>query len=234
MFTESAELYDALYSFKDYAAEAARIAAIIRSERPGARTVLDVACGSGEHARRLFQDCGFEVDGLDLDPGLLRLAREKHPTGAFFLADMSDFTLNRRYDALLCLFGSIGYLVTLERVRRAIECFSRHLVEGGVLLVEPWFPPGVLEDGRELCLKGAYQGREIERLSRCEIDGRISRLHFRYRIDTGSGMREASETHELGLFTREELSAEFRKAGLRSRFDPVGLDGRGLWVLRTA
>ncbi len=54
MFTESAELYVAIYaSFKDYAREAGEIAALLQSERPGSQTVLDVACGTGEHAQRL-------------------------------------------------------------------------------------------------------------------------------------------------------------------------------------
>ncbi len=234
MFRESAEFYDAIYSFKDYGAEAARVAALVRSVHPGARTVLDVACGTGEHARLLAQDHGFQVDGLDLDGGLLRVARGKHPFGSFFQADMSDFALDTRYDVVLCLFSSIAYLVTLERMRRALECFRRHLRDGGVLLVEPWFPPGGLEDGRVFRLTGTHLGRTVERVSRNEIDGRISRLWFDYRIDTPDGTRHASEVHELGLFTTGEMATAFEEAGLRAEFDAVGLTGRGLWVARTA
>jgi ubiquinone/menaquinone biosynthesis C-methylase UbiE len=70
MFSASAELYDLVYSgFKDYAAETAQLVALIRQAHPQARTVLDVACGTGEHARLLVEQHGFEVDGLDLDPG---------------------------------------------------------------------------------------------------------------------------------------------------------------------
>src|SRR6187399_585650 len=115
MFRESAELYDAIYSFKDYAAEAAQIAALLRAVHPETRSILDVACGTGEHAHHLAVTHGFDVDGLDLDAGLLRVARDKHQAGSFFQADMSDFALEKRYDAVLCLFSSIAYLVTLER-----------------------------------------------------------------------------------------------------------------------
>ena len=234
MFSESAELYDAIYSFKDYAAEAAQIAAIVRAARPGAGSLLDVACGTGEHARHLAASHGFEVDGLDLDPGLLRVARVKHPAGRFFEADMSDFMLEARYDAVLCLFSSIGYLVTLERTRRALECFRSHLRPDGVVLVEPWFPPRAMEDGRVSRHTGTHHGRAVERVSRVEIDGRVSRLRFEYRIETPAGLREASEIHELGLLTTDELAGAFRDAGLRADFDAVGLTGRGLWVARRA
>jgi len=234
MFTESAEVYDAIYSFKDYSAEAAQIAALIRTIHSEAESILDVACGTGEHAHCLAVTHGFNVDGLDLDAGLLRVAREKHGAGSFFQADMSAFALDKRYDAVLCLFSSIAYLVTLERTRRALECFRRHLREGGVLLVEPWFPPGGLEDGRVFRHTGTHLGRTVERVSRNEIDGRISRLWFDYRIDTPNGVRHASEVHELGLFTRDEMATAFEEAGLRAEFDAVGLTGRGLWVARSA
>jgi ubiquinone/menaquinone biosynthesis C-methylase UbiE len=234
MFTASAELYDAIYSFKDYAAETAQVAALVRAIHPAARHILDVACGTGEHARHLAVSHRFDVDGLDLDAGLLRVARVKHPSGNFFEADMSDFALAQRYDAVLCLFSSIAYLVTLERTRRALECFRRHLGPDGVLLVEPWFPPGGLQDGRIFRQTGTHLGRAVERVSRNEIDGRISRLWFDYRIDTPDGIRHASEVHELGLFTTDEMATAFKDAGFRAEFDPVGLTGRGLWVARSA
>ena len=232
MFSESADFYDALYAFRDYAAETAQIAAIVAATHPPAHSVLDVACGTGEHALRLARDHGFEVDGLDLDEGLLRVARAKHPGGAFVRADMSDFTLARRYDVVLCLFSSIGYLVTLERTARALACFGRHLHPGGVVIVEPWFRPGELDAGRTSRLAAAIGDDTIERTSRNEIDGRVSRLHFDYRIEAPAGVRTASEVHELGLFTDAEMAQLFEQAGLPAQLDPAGLTGRGLWIAR--
>ena len=85
MFTESAELYDVIYfSFKDYRAEAAQIAALLRSLHPACRSLLDVGCGTGEHARLLASLHGFSVDGLDVSLDFLRIARAKHPAGRFF------------------------------------------------------------------------------------------------------------------------------------------------------
>jgi ubiquinone/menaquinone biosynthesis C-methylase UbiE len=234
MFSESAEFYDAIYaSFKDYRAEAARVAALLRTLQPQCRTVLDVGCGTGEHARLLAAD-GFIVDGLDLDPGLIRIAARKHPSGRFVVADMSAFQLSHRYDAILCLFSSLGYLLTLDRVRQALECFRRHLAPEGVVVVEPWFTPGVLEHGRVMQHTVESNGVRISRVSRMEIDGVASHLHFEYEIRDASGTRHVSETHDLGLFTRDELQRTFEEAGLRAEYDPEGLTGRGLYVARSA
>lgn len=80
MFNESAELYDLIYgSFKNYATETADLVALIRAQHPNAKTILDVACGTGEHARLLTEQFGYEVDGLDLNPSFVRIARGKLP-----------------------------------------------------------------------------------------------------------------------------------------------------------
>ena len=137
-YEKSAPWYDLIYFvFKDYSAEADQIGALMEVERPGAQTILDVACGTGEHALHLGER-GFLVDGLDLEPNFVRIAAEKNPNGTFIAADMIDFDLGKRYDAVLCLFSSIGYTRTVENLHRTIRCFREHLADDGVILVEPW------------------------------------------------------------------------------------------------
>jgi predicted TPR repeat methyltransferase len=53
MFSASAEFYDLIYStFKDYEAEAAQMASLLRRLNPRFKTVLDVECGTGDAAPR--------------------------------------------------------------------------------------------------------------------------------------------------------------------------------------
>ena len=230
MFNASAEFYDLIYStFKDYAGEAAGIASLLRRCNPRCETVLDVACGTGEHAR-LLAAAGFVVDGLDLDPAFANIARRKHPAGRFFEADMSDFHLARRYDAVLCLFSSIGYLLTLDRVAAALTCFREHLAPAGVIVIEPWFEPGVLDAGKVTRTAAEANGVRVTRVSHVEVDGRLSRLLFDYEITDDTGTRSAHEVHELGLFTKDELVQTFRHAGLDVEYDSKGLTDRGLYV----
>ena len=114
MFSKSAELYDKIYfEFKDYEAEAQMINESINRENPSAQKILDVACGTGEHARILREKYGFDVDGIDLNDKLISLAQRKNPIGNFNNADMVDFDLGKSYDIVMCLFSSIGYVKTL-------------------------------------------------------------------------------------------------------------------------
>lgn len=235
MYSATAEFYDLLYStFKDFGAEAAQVADIIRREHPRARTVLDVACGSGEHARLLTERHGLEVDGLDLDPAFVRIARPKLPRATVTEGDMTSFTLAKQFDVVLCLFSSIAYVRTLENVTRALQQFQKHLAPDGIVLVEPWFAPGVLNPGRITVNTATAGGITVSRMSRVEVEGRLSRLYFDYLIGRSHGIEHASEVHELGLFTVDEMLACFREAGLSVTYDEGGPSGRGLYLARAA
>ena len=98
MFSKSAELYDKIYfEFKDYESEARKISELITREHPSARTLLDVACGTGEHARVLRDQHGFEVDGIDLDDKFVSLAQRKNPGGNFSCTNMAVYDLGKTY-----------------------------------------------------------------------------------------------------------------------------------------
>jgi SAM-dependent methyltransferase len=235
MFSESADLYDIVYSeFKDYPAEAGQIATIIRRENPAAQRILDVACGSGEHARLLTAEHGFAVDGLDLDQAFVRIAAAKLPNARVYDADMTTFSIEERYDVISCLFSSIGYVRTLENVTATLERFRAHLAPGGVILVEPWFPPGVLQAGRITLQTTEGPAISVARMSQVTVDGRMSRIRFEYLIGRNGKIEHLVELHELGLFEAEELLACFAAAGLTATHDPIGLSGRGLYVARAA
>jgi len=66
------------------------------------------------------------------------------------------------------------------------------------------------------------------------VDGRLSRLRFDYEIAEPEGTRRASEVHDLGLFTTDEMLQSFDAAGLVAEYDAQGLCGRGLYVAKAA
>jgi len=103
-----------------------------------------------------------------------------------------------------------------------------------VIVVEPWFPPGVLRDGPGITRRAEADGVRVERTSHTTVVGRLSTLIFDYQFEGASGVQVAREVHQVGLFTREEMMATFREAGLAATYDTSGLTGRGLYVARIA
>lgn len=81
MFSKSARFYDAIYSFKDYPAEADLVTRYVRDAAPDASTLLDVACGTGLHMEHLRRN--FIVEGVDLDPSGISSFTEDHVLALF-------------------------------------------------------------------------------------------------------------------------------------------------------
>ncbi len=229
MFTGTAELYDRFYESKDYRGEAERVRDIVLDRRPEARTLLDVACGTGAHLAHLADS--FEVDGIDLDDALLRLATRRLPSVPLHRADMRDFNLGRRFDAVTCLFSSIGYVETPDGLRRAIEAMARHLEPGGVLVVEPWITPQRFDPtvmARPIMIEAP--DLQAVRLNASRVDGRRSILEFHYLVARPGSIEHLIEEHVLGLFTDDEMREATACAGLQVEHDSEGLSGRGLWI----
>ncbi|HNS50211.1 MAG TPA: class I SAM-dependent methyltransferase [Anaerolineae bacterium] len=229
MYDRIADLYDKVYSYKDYPVEARALTAFVRQElRSGGNRLLDVACGTGRHIEHLKRE--WRVEGVDLDQELLSIARQRNPDVLLHQADMADFELGRRFDAVTCLFSSIGYVRTLEKLGQAIGCMARHLVPGGVLAVEPWFTPSTWHPGTVHALLVDEPELKIARVNTSFMEGCLSYFDLHYLVGTPEGTEHLVERHEMGLFEREEMSGAFRAAGLSVRYDEQGLTGRGLYL----
>jgi ubiquinone/menaquinone biosynthesis C-methylase UbiE len=231
VFSKSAQYYDEIYASidKDYEAETIKVHSLIQEykQTPG-NSLLDVACGTGFHASLLSK--AYQVEGLDLDPEMLKVAKTKHPGIRFHQGDMTDFDLKRRFDAVVCLFSSIGYVKTRSGLQKAIKTMSRHLLPGGVLLIEPWFTPEQWTVGRVVTIQVEKPDLKIVRMSHSGKKGKVSLLSFHYLIGTSRGVEHSFEMHELALFTHQEYMEAFAAARLNVRHDPDGLSGRGLYI----
>ena len=229
----SAELYDLVYAGKAYADEAAAVHARIQAHtRSGGNALLDVGCGTGNHLAHLRGH--YTVDGLDLEEGLLQIARERYPDATFHQGDMANFDLGRRFDAIVCLFSAIGYVYTDERLRRTLARFALHLRPGGVVVVEPWLSPENFRPGGMPRLDVAESDTlKVVRMGRTAHDGDASVIDFFYTVGGAAGIEQWHERHPLALFTHVQTMDAFAAAGLEVvEHDPHGLTGRGLYVAR--
>lgn len=229
MFRRTQRLYDAVYSFKDYPAECALLHDLIQDRRPGARTLLDVACGTGKHLERLREH--YEVEGVDLDPGMLEVARVRLGDDVpLHVGDMLDLDLGRTFDVVTCLFSSIAYARTEEGLRRSVANLAGHA--RGMVIVEPWILPQDWIDGH---LHADFVDQPDLKVARITRSGPVSdslTLTFHYLVGTPEGVEHFTEDHEVGMFKHEQYLDALRLAGLESGHIPEGLTGRGLYVGR--
>jgi SAM-dependent methyltransferase len=146
-YDEMAPYYDLI--FEDWNASMSRqgdaIRALIEGElgvpagSPGARRVLDAACGIGTQTLALAAR-GFQVTGRDLAPGAVaRLTREaaaRRLTVDAGVADMRSVaaTVSGPFDAVIAFDNSIPHLVADPDIVRALGELRRVLRPEGVFL----------------------------------------------------------------------------------------------------
>jgi len=228
VFSRSARFYDAVYSFKDYPAEAKLLRELVVERLPSAKTLLDVACGTGKHLAELRR--WYVVEGLDLEPELIEIAHRRLGDVPLHRADMVDFDLGCRFDVVTCLFSSIGYVRTEENLRRATTSMARHVEPGGLLVVEPWILPGDWTPGGVYAQFVDEPDLKVARVNVSPPAGETVVLEMHHLVGTPEEVEHFVERHELGMFTDEQYVDAFRAARLEVDRDPEGLMGRGLYL----
>lgn len=232
MYTsKSAEIYDALYAFLDYDRAATKLREVVDYHDPTAKRLLEVACGTGQHLRRLSS--WYDVEGLDINEDLLKVASERCPGVKLHQSDMADFDLGDSFDVVCCLFSSIAYVVTRDRLRSTIESMKRHLAPGGLMVVEPWFGPDNFWTGTITMNVVDEPERKIAWMYTSEAVDLKGVLDIHYLMGTPEGVEHFSEVHELGLFSDEDYRSALEAVGLDVEHRDDGLlVGRGLYIGR--
>jgi SAM-dependent methyltransferase len=231
-YQRSAALYDAMYGDKPFVEETAAIKGIVARMRPGARTLLDVGCGTGGHLAHARE--WISVEGLDVSEPMLEVARRKLPDVPLHHGDMRSFALDRRFDVVTSLFSAIGYVRSTDELDAAIAAMARHLEPAGLLAVEPWFTPAQWKPATKVH-GGMLVDRDdikVARLVVSETRGRFAVTPMHHLVATLGGVEHFVETHELFLAEPEEMQRAFAAAGLVDVQFVPGVLVRGLWLGR--
>ena len=228
MFEDIAPFYDLVKSHRNHDGEAAAIRSLIQQHAPQARTILEVACGTGTLLARFN---GYERIGVDASELMCEQARKKLGDEVTLLrGKMQDFQLPQPgVDVLLLLDGAIGYAGPAE-LEPTLQGFARHLVSGGLLVVEPWFTPDEWEPGKVRVTHHADEFVTVVRVAYGHPDGRID---FHVTIGTSSGLHTFDERYDFTLHPEAAMVDALQAAGLTDiRKEAAPEFGRGLWVAR--
>lgn len=109
---------------------------------------------------------------------------------------------------------------------------AAHLNDRGLLIVEPWFPPGVLEAGRTSLVVVEEPDLKLARMSTLQIEDSVSAFDFHFLIGTPSGVEQRVESHRMGLFTGKQMRDAFAHGAMSVEHDPNGPTGRELCIGR--
>ena len=215
MFRHSAHVYDLLYNAagKDYAAEAGVLHTLIQERASDAVSLLDVACGTGGHLVHLRQ--WYEVVGVDLDPGMLDAARPRLRGVTLVEGDMRSFQLHQRFDAVTCLFSSIGYMGSVADLDQAVSTMVSHLRPGGIFVMDGWIRPDAWSDDHPIHVESATdETTTVIRMSRSRREQDTTFLDMHHLIGTADGIEYARDVHTMMLFDSAQYEHALHRAGL--------------------
>jgi SAM-dependent methyltransferase len=182
--------------------------------RPGDR-VLDLACGSGDHARRLARH-GLEVVGVDSAASLVshcrqRAAEEGTTTAYFVQGDMRELAYEGEFDAVLLLSGSFGFFDDAAN-RDVLMRMARALRSEGKLLIDVSDPAEMVvrpPDRSWSCYGGGYGLRTTwwePETSTC-----VSEFMF---IDAHGVLNTAADLERIRVYSLPEWLCLFAATGL--------------------
>jgi SAM-dependent methyltransferase len=234
-FSHYARYYDLLNRDKDYAGEARFVDGLLRftGQPPGA--LLDVGCGTGAHARQ-FASLGWSVDGVDLSPAMIEIARERTGTDAtvgFFAGAATEFDRGRAFTATVSLFHVVSYQSGPDEVCRMFANVRRHLGPGGRFVFDFWHGPGVLADPPAVRVRRAEDERvrvtRIAEPTHRPLE-RIVEVNYKILVETrASGQVERiEEIHRLRYFSVPELELMLKRAGFNLERTHAGLTAENL------
>jgi glycine/sarcosine N-methyltransferase len=108
--------------------------------RHEARTILDCACGTGQHLH-LFHTLGYQVTGSDISPSMLAQAR-KNLAGAGIEVPLHQVdyralpqSFTTRFDVVTCLSSSLLHMEDDNQVFLALRSMQSVLRRGGILVL---------------------------------------------------------------------------------------------------
>jgi len=117
------DLYDETYDF------------ICKSVNKDKAKLLDIGCGPGNITKYLLtKRPDFQIDGIDIAPNMIELAKKNNPSASFKVMDSRQINeLKVRYDGIICGF-CLPYLSETDSLKLIYDSYNL-LTDNGFLYI---------------------------------------------------------------------------------------------------
>lgn len=198
------------------------------------RSMLDIACGPGYHARECARR-GIMTWGLDLRPEMIEFAadeaRKDGVTAGWLVGDMRDFRLDAPVELALSVFDALDALTDDADVVRHFQAVAANLSPGGLYVLDNTHPRDTsLTDYGSYAYSGARDGVSVEITWATnhpvfDLETSVAYVETEMRVDdrgqksvVKDGANEKLVT-PLGLKLSAELSGALRVVGWYGNFE---------------
>lgn len=188
-YNSMAKYYDLFYSNKSYERETDFLKELMGNRK----TVLDVGCGTGVHMH-LLEDSGYIVDGLDLNSGMLDIAKTR-VKGNLIEANLLNFNINKKYDSIISMFAVFNHLNDYNEFEEGIMHCYKYLNEDGIIIID-------LHNGRKSGEK-VSEYKEYKRIMSWKFDEKNFKEYTNIQYIIGDSIYE--DKHEFIIYEVEKI-----------------------------
>jgi len=223
-YTRFAYAYDEIMSNVDYIRWTNYMEELFASYNCHPRKVLDLACGTGQ-ASVLLAQRGYDVWGVDRAEEMLEIARRKSERLNLDIkltqGDMRSFSLSEQFDAVLCLYDSINYVLDKNELAQVFSRVYDVLVPEGLFIFDVTTERNIVkhfhlqtfaenDEDFSYIWKNAYSTRD-----------KICRTVLTFFLREGEHFRKYEELHLQKIFEVSEVEKTLKSTGFKmlSAFD---------------
>ncbi|MBN1291937.1 MAG: class I SAM-dependent methyltransferase [Candidatus Latescibacteria bacterium] len=204
-YSELAVIYDSLMDHVDYSSWAKYISSIFERFTSGVVNVLEIAGGTGSLSVELHK-YGYSMTCMDYSHSMLKSAVKKFYKASMPLniitANMTSLPLNFHYDAVLCLYDSINYLIKPEDFIRTLHEVASILTDDGIFVFDVCTVKNSELFFRDTSMVEHIDDIVCERICKFNRRKRIQENHF---ILERPGQKKIKESHYQKIYMLDEI-----------------------------
>ena len=178
----------------------------------GKNSVLELGIGTGLFAVPLHE-AGFDIEGLEISQVMIEVVGQRAPGLKVHKGDMRDFTVNRRYDAILALSSVLVFVANEQEIKQCLQRCYDHLHPGGILLLE--LPNHSVEIGHSNNSQEIHQTSDQSTIVviQSAIEGQDWNETWHVYKNNGAGLTYEEVVCQEFLYKPEVLAAQLGEVG---------------------
>ncbi len=102
------------------------------------KDILDIGCAMGSFTKYVA-DKGYNIEGIDFSPKMIEIANKKVENAKFYIMDMTNIKLNKKYDGIMIINSTIH--IEKKNMIKTFKGFKEALKNDGIIFI-------ILQEGK--------------------------------------------------------------------------------------